>query len=444
MTTRSSPHTTRDTPVARASHKAIRRLVPFLLLMYVMAFIDRANVGFAKQALKDTVGISDMAFAFGASVFFIAYVLAEIPSNIMLHKVGARLWLARIMVTWGLVSAATLFVDSATSFYVLRFILGACEAGFFPGVILYLTYWFPDHYRTRVTGLFYIGAPLAFMLGAPLSGFLLRIDAGGLLGYQWMFLIEGLGATAVGIWAFFYLPSRPTDARWLSAEEQTELTACITREQQAKMAHGPRTMLASMRDARVLYFALIFFLIQMGVAVIVFYLPTFISRVTGALPGTLVGFMVAVPWTCALLATLAVPKLAARHQHLVGYGAACLVVAAAGMAASASASPALALGAMCVAVAGIWAAQPIFWSLLTNYLGGAAAVAGVAFVNCVANIGNFLSPNVKALADVALQSEVGGLLVLAGVVLLAAVLYLGLGRHARREATTASESPVPR
>lgn len=426
MTIRSSAALANDEVVSSAVNKAMRRLVPFLLLMYVMAFIDRANVGFAKQALKDTVGISDVAFAFGASVFFIAYVMAEIPSNIMLNNVGARVWLARIMVTWGLVSAATLFVKDATTFYILRFILGACEAGFFPGVILYLTWWVPDQYRTRVTGLFYLGAPLAFVIGGPLSGLLLKIQAFGMLGYQWMFLIEGLGATLVGVWAFFYLDDRPKGARWLDQKERDALSEIIDFEQAEKMKRGPRTMFGSMKDPRVLYFSAVFFLMQMGVAVIVFYLPTLVSRAVGSAPGTLVGFMVAIPWACALVATWYIPRWAARRRHLVGFGSVCVLVASLGMALSSSASPILSLVAMCFAVAGIWAAQPIFWSLLTQYLGGTAAVAGVAFVNCVANIGNFLSPNVKALADFWFASDVGGLLLMSLVVFFAAILYLGL------------------
>lgn len=228
------------TAADRAVQKSTKRLIPFLLLMYVLAFLDRANVGFAKQALHDVVGISDAAFAFGASIFFIAYVLLEIPSNLAMHKVGARAWMCRIMVTWGLVSAATMFVQGSTSFYTLRFILGACEAGFFPGVILYLTYWFPDRTRAKVMGLFYFGAPLAFMLGSPLSGYLLRFDGMlGLHGYQWMFMLEGLAATAVGVWAYFYLDDKPADASWFDSDEKRELLALLEAEQSAKISHGP-------------------------------------------------------------------------------------------------------------------------------------------------------------------------------------------------------------
>jgi MFS family permease len=427
-----SPHTAAPpgapSPLAdQAIRKSTRRLVPFLLLMYILAFLDRANVGFAKAALHDTLGISDAAFAFGASVFFIAYVLAEVPSNIAMHAVGARRWMCRIMVTWGLASAATMFIQGPVSFYVLRFILGACEAGFFPGVILYLTYWFPDSRRARVTGLFYFGAPLAFIFGSPLSGYLLRFDGAlGLHGYQWMFMIEGLAATAVGIWAYFYLDDRPSDAAWLTPGEKQALAELVAREQPGKLSHGPSTMLASMRDPRTLYFGLIFFLVQMGVSVVVFYLPTFIGRLLGPVSAFTVGLVVAIPWLCALAATFAVPLWAERSRKLVPFGMASLLVAGVAMFMASGADPLVTVVAMCFAVAGLWAVQPIFWTLLTNYLGGVAAVAGIAFVNCIANVGNFVSPNVKAWADAHYGSSVAGLMLLSGVVVLAGLLFLGL------------------
>jgi MFS family permease len=435
MVARSSLAASAAVPTAasdRAVAKSTKRLIPFLLLMYVLAFLDRANVGFAKQALNDAVGISDAAFAFGASIFFIAYVLLEVPSNIAMHKVGARAWMCRIMVTWGLVSAATMFVQGPTSFYVLRFILGACEAGFFPGVILYLTYWFPDQHRAKVMGLFYFGAPLAFIFGAPLSGYLLRFDGVfGLHGFQWMFMIEGLAAAAVGIWAYFYLDNKPAHATWLDRDEKEALEKVLDAEQSTKAAHGPHSVLSALGNRTVLYFGLIFFLIQMGVSVVVFYLPTFVSKMLGTGPNALVGFIVAIPWTCALIATAIVPRLARRGDSLVPYGCASLIIAAAAMFLSAGASPFWAVVAMCFAVAGLWAVQPIFWTMLTNYVGGLAAVSGIAMVNTIGNIGNFVSPNVKTWADASFGSGFAGLMLLSGVVVLAAVLFIGTRSSSR-------------
>ena len=211
--------------------KVIRRLLPFLLLMYVLAFLDRANVGFAKKAFQLDTGISDAAFAFGAGIFFIGYALLEVPSNLIMHRVGARMWMCRIMVTWGLISATMAFASNEQLFYTLRFLLGAAEAGFFPGVILYLTYWFPAKDRGRAMGLFYFGAPLAFIFGSPLSGLLLEMDGmAGYKGWQWMFLVEGILASIVGVWAYFYLNNRPADAAWLSREEKVTLQAVIDSE----------------------------------------------------------------------------------------------------------------------------------------------------------------------------------------------------------------------
>jgi predicted MFS family arabinose efflux permease len=424
----------RSPALESAVNKARRRLVPFLLLMYVVAFLDRVNVGFAKQSLQDAVGLSDAAFALGASIFFVSYVLLEVPSNLALHKVGAKLWMARIMITWGLVSAATMFVQGPMSFYSVRLALGAFEAGFFPGVILYLTYWFPDRDRAGVMGLFYFGAPLSFMFGGPLSGLLLSNLNGtfGLLGYQWMFLIEGLLATLVGIWAYFYLTDRPGTAKWLTSDEKHALGQAIAREQLDKVSHGPSDFLSAMADVGTLYFALIFFLIQIGVAVILFFLPSQISKLTGAGIGT-VGLVIAVPWTCALVATFVVPRLAAKFDQLRLFGALSLAASALGLAVSANSPPMVAVVAICIAVAGIWAAQPIFWTLLTGYLGGAAAVTGIAFVNTLANIGGFVSPNIKAWADASFGSPIAGLFMAAGVTLLVALMFFGLGRVGLRK-----------
>lgn len=200
------------------------RLLPFLVLMYVLAFIDRANVGYARAFLQADTGLGDAAFAFGASIFFIGYACFEVPSNLMLHRLGARVWLCRIMVTWGLVSAAMMFADDAMTFYVLRFLLGVAEAGFFPGIILYLTYWFPQRSRAQALGLFYFGLPLALVLGGPLSGWLLEFHGiFGLANWQWLFVTEGLLASLVGIAAYFYLVDRPRDAGWLSDEQKRAL-----------------------------------------------------------------------------------------------------------------------------------------------------------------------------------------------------------------------------
>src|SRR5215216_3961966 len=235
-----------------ANRKVFRRLIPFLLLMYVIAFLDRSNVSFAQEEFEADFGISTAAYAFGAGLFFVGYAIFEIPSNLLLHRVGARWWLSRIMVTWGIVAAAFVFVQGPISFYILRFLLGVMEAGFFPGVILFLTYWVPARHLSRARGYFYMGIALAGILGNPLSGGLLELNGVfGLRGIQWMFMVEGLLAIAVGVWSFYYLQDKPKDAKWLPEDERTALMETVDAEDGAKASgHGPQRVWAALGNWR--------------------------------------------------------------------------------------------------------------------------------------------------------------------------------------------------
>ena len=403
------------------------RLLPFLLLMYIMAFLDRANVGFAKVAFQADTGISDAAFAFGAGVFFVGYALLEVPSNLIMHRIGARIWMCRIMVTWGLVSAAMMFAHNETTFYVLRFLLGVAEAGFFPGVILYLTYWFPAAHRAQAMGFFYFGAPLAFIFGSPLSGLLLELDGmGGWHGWQWLFAVEGLMAVAVGIWAYFYLTNRPADAAWLTADERRQVQDIIASEERAKGDHQ-HSLLASLCQPRVLYLALIYLLIQASVYGVVFYLPSQVAGLLGAKVGLQVGLVSATPWLCALLAAWWVPGFAQRSQKPRTVASVTLLVAAVGMAASVSfSSPLLGVAALCFAAAGFIAVQPVFWTFPVNTLAGAAAAGGIALINSLGAVGGFVAPIVKNWAEGHFHSPAAGLYLLAGTTVLAALLVLGI------------------
>jgi MFS family permease len=427
-----------DPELDGAVQKAIRRLVPFLLLMYVLAFLDRANVGFAEQAFKIDTGLSHAAYAFGAGIFFVGYSLFEVPSNLFMHRVGARLWMCRIMVTWGLVSAGMVFVQGDISFYTLRFVLGIAEAGFFPGVIYYLAQWFPTSARTRAIGYFYLGAPLAFIIGSPLSGLLLEMHGtGGMRGWQWMFLIEGLLASIVGVWAFWYLDNRPEDARWLTPAQRVALGKAMLAEDRHKIAHGPQDLLGALTNARVLFLSAIYFLIQMSVYGVVFFLPSQVAALVGEQVGIEVGLVTSIPWICALIAVCVVPQWAKQGGSTALIAAVTLAVSAGGIALSvASSSPLLSLIALCLAAAGFIAVQPLFWSFPTAYLGGVAAAGGIALINSLGSLGGFFAPNAKAFTEQALASSQAGLYVLAGTTMLGAGLFVGLRDRPARAAAT--------
>jgi MFS family permease len=386
----------------RACGKAMVRLLPWLLLMYVLAYLDRANLGFAKNAFQASTGISEASYAFGVGIFSIAYASVEIPSNIMLHKFGARLWLSRIMITWGLVSAGMMFVNSATGFYVMRVLLGIAEAGFFPGAVYFMSRWFPDARRARVMGIFYFGAPLSFVFGGPLSGLLLDADGmGGLHGWQWMFLVEGLMASAVGVLVYFKLADSPATASWLEPQERAALTETIAAEDRSQSAHGVTSLLQGLLNWRVVYLGLIYFLIQMCVYGVVYYLPPQVGRLLGRNVGFVVGLVTAIPWACALVASYYVPRFAEKIGQRRLVASVTMLACAAGVSLSSFLAPVpvAALAALCVAVAGFIAVQPLFWTLPTAYLRGAAAAPGLALVNVMGALAGSVSPAYRLWAD---------------------------------------------
>jgi MFS family permease len=405
--------------------------------MYVVAFLDRANIGFAKQAFQLSTGISESAFAWGAGLFFLTYAMFEIPSNLIMHRVGARIWMCRIMVMWGLVSIATIFVRGPISFYAVRLLLGFAEAGFFPGVILYLMYWFPNRVRGQILGQFYFGAPLAFIFGGPLSGLLLTMHGtAGLLGWQWMFLVEGALAVIVGVWAFWYLSDRPADASWLSQIERTELQKALTEEEDQRHAHGPSAFLAALADRKLIHFAAIYFLIQMSIYGVVFYLPTDVAAILGKKMGLEVGVVSALPWACALFAAYWIPRWASRMARPGILAAVVLAVSAGASTLFLASNGVLAMAALCVAASGFIAVQPVFWTFPTGYLSGRAAAGGIAVINALGALGGFVAPNIKVWAEVHFGFPSAGLYVLAGFTLLVAVLIAGLGKRREFEPRT--------
>ncbi|EAX48887.1 major facilitator superfamily MFS_1 [Thermosinus carboxydivorans Nor1] len=418
----------------RAMDKAQRKIVPFILLMYVLAFLDRANIGFAKNALQLDTGLSDAAFAMGAGIFFLGYAIFEVPSNIIMHHVGARRWLARIMFTWGIVAAGFAWAKTETIFLSLRVLLGIAEAGFFPGIIYYLTFWFTERRRSSIMGLFYFGAPLCFIFGSPLSGLLMDMDGVlGIHGWQWMFVVEGLLASIVGVWAFWYLTDKPQDAAWIPEDEKQALLAELAAENAVKTeAHvGPLKVLG---NPKVLFLCAIYFMIQVSVYGVTFYLPTQVAGLLGRKVGFLVGVVSAIPWVCALLANATIPSYSDRSGKRGILAAFLMICAGFGVMISAVNMPLLAIVGLCVASAGYFSAQPIFWTMPSRFLTGVGAASAIALINSVGNLGGFIAPNLRVWAEQTFHNPSAGLYALGTASFIGAILFLisiplGMGKN---------------
>lgn len=418
-----------DEELNRAVRKARRRLGPFVAVMFAISMLDRSNVGFAKEAMKVDAHIGDMAFALGAGIFFIGYALFEVPSNLILHRVGAKVWLSRIMVTWGLASALMMFVHSELSFYILRFVVGVAEAGFSPGVILYFTYWFPSRERGRAFGVYYMGLPAALILGSALSGLLMQVMKGylGLRNWQWMFLIEGLSASIIGIVAFFYLVNRPCDAEWLTSTEQNALERELSLEELQSRENRPKTLFSVLGDLRVLRFVAIYFSIQVCIYGVIFYLPSRISEIAGTEINSKIGLLVAIPWLCALVTLRMITRAADRMGKHRQFAILMLSLATLGIVCSTQTTHLEStLLAFCIAAIGVVVVQPLFWTLPTAYLSGTAAASGIALIGSLGNLGGFVAPTLKTEAEMVFHNQGAGMLSLAcattfGIILLASI-----------------------
>ncbi|MDR3475104.1 MAG: MFS transporter [Devosia sp.] len=422
------PETSNTEVLDRAVLKAAKRLLPMLIFMYVLSYMDRANIGFAKQAFQLSTGVSEAAFAFGAGIFFIGYALFEFPSNLALHRYGARRWMARIMVTWGIVASMMLFTKSDTSFSIVRFLLGATEAGFFPGAILYMTYWFPAKSRGRILGLFYFGSPVAMIFGGPISGALLQMDGlMGLQGWQWLFLIEGIGTILIGFVVLYYLTDRPKDAKWLTEEERTVLQTAITSEETRKADAGHQKLGRAMLDPNLLHFTAIYFCIQLAGYGFAFYMPSMVSALMQMKIGLAVGSIASIPWICAVIAATFYPAYAVRHGYRHSMGFLAMLSIAIGLCAAGNLPPVFAMVALCFVAMGIICVQPIFWTFPSGYFGGLAAAGSLAVINSIGNLGGFVAPNIKVMAEAHFGAN-AGLYTLASAPFIAAVLFLFLRR----------------
>lgn len=406
----------------RAVSRARRRLLPFLLLLYFINYLDRNNVGFAQLQMRDDVGLTATAYGFGAGIFFLSYFLFEVPSNAGMHRFGARIWLGRILVSWGVVAACMVFVQSATSYAVLRFLLGAAEAGFFPGVILYLTLWFPARVRVGVVGLFVLAQPLSNGLGAPLSGWLLGLDGLlGLAGWQWMFVLEGVPAIVLGVVTFAVLPDSPSGARWLPEDERRWLQASLEQEESAKESRHGSGFLSGLRDPKVLGFATVYFALCFGVYGLSLWLPTIVDGF-GGLTGFQVGMLVLIPYAVATVAVWLWSRDSDRRGERVLHTAVPMAVGGVGLVVSAftlSVSPVIALISICVVAAGMYSAISPFWGLPAGAFSSGAAAAGIAAVNSLGCLAGFVAPYAVG----ALNDRTGD--ARSGLILLACVLVAG-------------------
>jgi MFS family permease len=424
---------TSEAPVGRALAKASRRILPLLIVMYVMAFLDRANVGFAKAAMQADVHIGDAAFALGAGIFFVGYAVFEIPSNLMLARVGAKRWLCRIMVTWGLVAAAMMFVTGEMSFYALRFLLGLMEAGFFPGIILFLTYWYPEARRGRAIGLFYFAIPLALVFGSPLSGALLELDgAHGLAGWKWMFVIEGLLTTLVGVASFFLLDDSPRDARWLADEERAALLATLAEEERNKPVLAHPSAARILADPAVLFYSAVYFFVQASVYGLIFYLPAIVSGLMQQKIGLAVGAVSAIPWLIAMIAAWFVTRWSDRTGARRTPVIALFFLMGVASAVSLHLHGVWSIFALTIAASAYFCATPLFWTLPTGYLPAASAAAGIAMINSIGNLGGFFAPILKTWVEAAFSSHAAGMVVI-GLCAVVSALLLSLSRKPSRQ-----------
>jgi D-galactonate transporter len=385
----SSVATPSDDPIYA---KVTWRLIPFLLLCYTFGYLDRVNVGFAKLQMLNELKFTETAYGLGAGIFFFGYVLFEVPSNVIMHKVGARIWMARIMITWGVISAAMVFVKTTEMFYLLRFLLGIAEAGFLPGILLYLTYWYPAQRRGRITALFLAGIPLAGMLGGPLSGWIMSATAGtgGWSGWQWMFLVEAIPSILLGIMVFFYLDNGIDAAKWLTADEKLVLKSNVELEAKSGSVHS---LGGAFKDKRVWMLCLQYCFILMGEYGLLFWLPTIVKD-SGIKDTFQIGMLTAIPYTVTIVGMVLVgrssDKMRERRWHLAIPG----VLGAIGLCLAAlyNGSPLLTVASLTLAVTGVMAVVSQFWSLPPAILSGVAAAAGIALVNSLGNLAGFLSP----------------------------------------------------
>jgi MFS family permease len=400
------------------------RFMPLLFVCYVIAYLDRVNIGFAKLQMLNDLHFSEAMYGFGAGIFFIGYFFFEVPSNLLLHRVGARRWIARIMVTWAILSAATAWVTTPAMFYVLRFFLGVAEAGFFPGLVLYLTYWYPSHRRGKMVAFLMAGNPVAGIVGGPVSGYIMQRLTGhaGMAGWQWLFILEALPALVLGAAIFFFLDDRVKDAKWLPMHEREFIASEIEAEARTKSHGSVREVFTSLR---VWLLCVILFGIVMGSYAVGFWQPTIIKG-SGITDPFMIGLLTVVPYLAALVSMIVVGRHADRTRERRWHVIVPQLVAATGFIACAYAgsNTYIALLGLTLAASGVITALPMFWALPTSFLGGTGAAAGIALINSTGNLAGFVSPALVGWLKTVTHSLDSSLFLIAASLLVSATLIL--------------------
>lgn len=416
-----------------AIKKTWRRLIPLMFSLYFVAFIDRVNVGFAKEAMSVDIGLSQSAFALGAGIFFAAYAIFGIPANLMMNKLGAKVWLSATTAVWGALSACTGFVSNEYQFIALRFLLGLAEAGFYPGILLLASLYFPNKVRASVIGIFVLGVPAALTLGSPISGALLEMHGVlGQPGWFWMFVLEGLPAVVLGIFAYFYLDDSPAKARFLNPEEKQALVAQLALEQTNTEASSVKEAL---KNSKVWHLAFIYGTIQVGVYGLLFFLPSQVASLMGTNIGFKASLVAAIPWAVSAFGVYYIPRYADRKtSRRLPIAIGCMVIAALGLVVSSYAGPTVAIIALCFCAVSFLAVQPIFWTLPAQILSGPALAAGIGFCTTLGALFSFLAPLIRTEAELRFDSPHAGLIVLAIFSLLCAALIFALKGWATQSA----------
>ncbi len=429
-----------DTLEQRTIAKVSRRLIPFLIVCYFVAYLDRVNVSFAALTMNKDLGLSASAFGFGAGIFFLAYFIFEVPSNLLLEHFGARKWIARIMFSWGILSGAMAFITGETGFFAVRTLLGVAEAGFFPGIIFFLTLWFPAAYRARIVGMFMAAIPLSTVIGAPISGLLLGLDGWmGLKGWQWLFLMEAAPAVILSVVVFFYLTDGPAQAKWLAAEEREWLINRLSLERSNREAAHSHSILQAILDPKVLALGLVYF----GAVATNYGLSFFLPQIVKAfgLSNLQTGLVSALPYVVGTFAIIWWGRRSDAKMERRFHTAFPIFIAAAGIAVSTLLpDPTLKMIALSIAGFGIFGCLAVFWTLPTAFLSGSAAAAGIAAINSIGNLAGFAGPYAMGFIKDKTGSFNGGLLSLSAVGFIAMVIVLVLRHDSALEKLPA---PVP-